>query len=218
MMIAGLQLLDDLVGARLVVERFVPVPVEPEQVNAPALGEKLAHFRLHPAHKQRVALGAEVRVAPVHRREIPADAQALPPGRPGQLRTDVALEGGVGDIVIAGLAVPEEEAIAVLGGQHHVFRARGLREACPFHAAEIGRVEIPVKVVVNLDGNLPLVRALGIGVGARPTDLGLLEADGAPVDEQAESPLGPPAEALGIGAWSGVFFHSLGTVLCRARG
>ena len=67
-------------------------------------------------------------------------------------------------------------------------------------AAEIGRVELPVEVVVDLDGNLALVRALGIGVGARPTDLGFFEADGAPVDEEAKAPLGPPAEALGIRA------------------
>ena len=214
----GLQLLDDLVGARLVVERFVPVPVEPEQVNAPALCEEFAHLRLHPAYKQRVALGAEVGVAPIHWREIPANAQALPPCPPGQLRTDVALERGVGDIVITGLAVPEEEAIAVLGGQHHVFYARGLREPCPFHAAEIGRVEVPVKIVVNLDRNLPFVRALGIGVGARPTDLGLFEADRSPVDEQTETPLSPPAEALGIGTWSRVAFRGLGVGLGCGRG
>ena len=97
----------------------------------PQLAQELAHLGLHSSEEQRVALGAEVRVAPVHRREVPADAHALLPRRAGQLGADVALERGVGDVVVAGLAVPEQEAVAVLGGQHHVFRAGGPREADP---------------------------------------------------------------------------------------
>ena len=124
---AGLQVLHDLVGVRLVVERLVAVPVEPEQVNAPAVAQQLAHFGLHSSQEQRVAFGAEVGVTPVHWREIPADAHVLLPRRPGQLDADVTLKGAVGDVVITGLAVPEEEAVAVLGGEHHVFRAGGLR-------------------------------------------------------------------------------------------
>src|ERR1035441_23284 len=105
----------------------------------------------------------------------------------------------MGDIILAGLAVPEEEAIAVLGGQHHVLRPRGFCEAGPSRAAEVRWVELPVEVVVNLDGDRALVRAFGIGVRARPTDLGLLEAHGPPVDEEAKAPLRPPLEAFGIG-------------------
>ena len=118
--------------------------------------------------------------------------------RLGQLRADVALERRVHDVVVRHLRVPEQEAVAVLGRQHHVLHARGLGDGHPLLRVELRRVELLVEVVVDLDGNRALVRALRIGIGPRPTDLGLLEADRPPVDEHAEPPVGPPLQPFGI--------------------
>jgi hypothetical protein len=82
---------------------------------------------------------------------------------------------------------PHAKAVAVRGRQRHVFPAGGFGDRHPLAGVEIRRVELPAKVVVNRDGDFAWVRAVRVGVRARPANLRPLQGNGAPVKEQAKA-------------------------------
>ena len=101
----------------------------------------------------------------------------------------VAPKRGGGHVVVARAGVPEQKAVAVFRGEHHVFHAGVLGDGHPAIGIELSGVELPVKTVVNGNRDWAVVRALGVGIGPRPTDFRPLQADRPPVDEHPESRL-----------------------------
>ena len=92
------------------------------------------------------------------------------------------------DVVVGCRAVPQAEAVVVLGGDHQVLHPRGLGGARPRVGVELLRVEALVEVVVFLDRDLP---------PPRPADLGALQAHRPPVDEHPEAHVLPLGNRLG---------------------
>ena len=74
MMICGWSRLHHRVGPLLVPGRGSAVVVEPQQVDLAVVGEQFRDLGLHALDELRVPGVAAVRIAPVHRRVIPADA------------------------------------------------------------------------------------------------------------------------------------------------
>src|SRR5208283_2580916 len=96
------------------------------------------------------------------------------------------------------LGVEFTEAVVMPAGEDEVFHAGGLGDGHPSVRIEIGGIEVAVEIVINLDGDLRAGRPVSAPLAAaRPADLGALEADRPPVDEQAKSRLAPPVEPLG---------------------
>ena len=92
------------------------------------------------------------------------------------------------------MGTPKQESVAVFVGEHHIFHAGGSGDADPLGGAEIGRIELPVQIIVNVDRCGSIVWAIGIGIGARPTDFLSRKAHGPPMDEHAEPGIPPPGQ------------------------
>ncbi len=94
--------------------------------------------------------------------------------------------------------MPQQKAVTVLGGEHHVFHAGGFGDMHPFAGVEICRIEFFVKVVIDRDGYLAIVRTIGVGIGARPTDFLSSQADRSPMNEHPESCRAPPCQSRAV--------------------
>ncbi len=176
--------------------------VEPHHVDLAVVGEQLGDLVLHvlavaihvAAGVEDVAVGAlaegmepvhgEIGVMPVNEGVIEADVEALGAEGVHHLAEGVFAVGGVGDLVVGVLGVPQAEALVVLGGEDHVAHAGlagGLR---PFAGLEeVGVEEVEVDLVVFVGDLLivadPLVpRRHGVE---------------SPVDEHAKTVVGEPA-------------------------
>ena len=198
---AGLQLVDHAIQ-RLAVVVFgaLAQAIEPEDVHGAVVGQQFAHLGLQVGEVVRVPVGKGIGVVPVRLRVVEPEAQAGAVAGSGQFFDDVPMEWAVGggDLVAVRLGVEFAEAVVVPAGEDEVFHAGGLGDGHPRVRIEIGGIEVAVEIVINLDGDLRAVRPVAAPLAAaRPTDLGALEADRPPVDEQAKARLAPPVEPLG---------------------
>ena len=110
---------------------FAPVPIEPQHINRAVVGKS---SRISPCIRATNAALRSVRKSGSRQSigekyqpmRIPAWARSL-----SQFAAHVALKRRMHDIVVVDLRVPQQEAVAVLGGQHHVFHAGRLGDGDP---------------------------------------------------------------------------------------
>ena len=122
---------------------------------------------------------------PVADRVIGAEGDPLLAARRGHFLDYVAAQRRVHDVVVGLFRVEHAEAVVMLGDQHQVLHPRLPGDPDPRVGVEAGRVEMPVELVILLDGHLG---------SPRPADLGSLEAHRAPMYEHAEPRVAPPGE------------------------
>ena len=197
--------------------------VAPQDVDAAEAGEQLAHLAVQVLDvlllvAPRIEFGAarviaqgvhvvddELGMVPVDHRVVEADAQVAGAERIHQRPDQVARGRGVGGLVVGQRAVPQAEAVVMLGGHHEVLHAgagRGLRPTV--RVVQVG-IEVVHVALVVVDRDLlllhyPLV-AGGKGIQS-------------PVDEQPEAVVHEPAGVAG--ALSDVHVRGSFTVLaCR---
>jgi len=112
LMTISLQRLDDGVGLCLVIGGLTPIPIEPQQVKWPVVAQKLAQLRLHSTQKRPVTL-VRKSGSPVHGREVPTiRISGVAPALASSAQ--ISRRKASGHVVVAGLGMPKQEAIACL--------------------------------------------------------------------------------------------------------
>jgi hypothetical protein len=132
--------------------------VEPEAVDSPVIGQKLADLAVQVLDVAGVVLGAVVGVVPVGLGVVNDELQAGLVAGVGHLLHHVDLPGrlGPGDPVVGQLRVVEAEPVVVLDQEDHVLHAGVLGDLDPLAGVELVGLPLFVEVVVDLDGCGPL--------------------------------------------------------------
>ncbi|MPM66580.1 hypothetical protein SDC9_113490 [bioreactor metagenome] len=176
--------------------RFRIGAVKPQQIDRSILGQQLPHLIVEILRVGReVASGGMpaqgmaridhiIRVMPVGQRIVDADFQPFRPegvDNPPQQVAPAAGRGG--GLVIGELRIPQTEAVMVLGGDHHVFHARGAGQLRPCGRIEKIGLEILDIFAVILVAEF-LVRLLPFAARSERVD--------SPVEKEAEPGLMEP--------------------------
>lgn len=168
------------------VLRLTAESVEPDDIDFAVVGADFAKLAVEEFDIFVVGVGAVVGVVPVNGGVIVAELKTGLVAGIGQLLYDVAFEGRVGDFVFCQLAVEHREAIVMFRGEDQIFHAGVFCDSDPFVGVEFDGIEPLVEIVVFFGGDRAGSAATSALPPAGPAYLRTLEADGAPVDEQAE--------------------------------
>ena len=124
-------------------------------------------------------------MAPITDGMVGAKQQVLGFAGLRQFLQDVPFERRAHHIIVGQSGVPDTETVVVFGRNHEVAGTGRFGGGDPARRIEVHRIELLIQLVVFLFGHF---------IAAGPADLGTFEADGSPVNEQAETHRLPPLE------------------------